>query len=195
MKISSNWSTASTARRSPGGRAVARRSSRAGCAPGRNSARRPAVAAREHAGGERRQQPGAQRRGLAAPRRADDREQRRAHQARDELRDELLAPEEVLGVVDVEGGEPLERADHGRPVVGRGEQLGALVGGLERRDAARQLGLERPRLLAARPPRGRRRRRRAARPPAAPTRSRARGRAAAPRRSRSSSVSAAARRA
>ena len=60
---------------------------------------------------ERRHQPGAQQRRLAAPGRADDREQRRAREPRDELVDQPLAPEEELGVGGVERREPLERAD------------------------------------------------------------------------------------
>ena len=52
----------------------------------------PAVGPRERAAGQRRQQPRAQGRGLAAARRPDDHEQRRAGQPRDELAEEPLAP-------------------------------------------------------------------------------------------------------
>ena len=63
---------------------------------------RPAVAAGQHAVGERGQQAGLQRRRLAAAGGADDAEQRRARQPRDHLGDQPLAAEEDVGVVDLE---------------------------------------------------------------------------------------------
>ena len=70
----------------------------------------PVAAARQGPARQRRQQAGAQHRGLAAPGCADEREQRRADQSRHQLGDQPLAAEEVLGVVGLEGGEALERA-------------------------------------------------------------------------------------
>ena len=72
---------------------------------------RPAVAARQHAGGQRRHQAGAQQRRLPAPGGADERGERRARLPRDQLGDEALAAEEEVRVVDVERGEALEGAD------------------------------------------------------------------------------------
>ena len=71
---------------------------------------RPALAARQHAGGERGEQSRAQRRGLAAARRPHDPHQRRPGQPCHHLGDEPLAPEEDPGIVHVEGGEALEGA-------------------------------------------------------------------------------------
>lgn len=78
------------------------------------------VASGEHAGLERGHEPGLDDGRLAASRRADDPNEWRAGQPRDEIGDEPLAAEEVLGVGRGEGGEALERADdnalvrHGR---------------------------------------------------------------------------------
>ena len=112
---------------------------------------RPAAAARQHALGERGQQAGAQRRGLAAAGGPDDAQQRAARDARDHLGDEALAAEENVGVVDVEAGEALERA--GPCVLWR---LGTLVSRLELDDARGQvvLGRPQPRAVAGRPVRG-----------------------------------------
>ena len=71
----------------------------------------PALGSRQHAAGECRQQPRANRRRLPAARRSDHGEQRRAHEPRDQLGDQPLAPEEVLGVGRVERGQPGERTD------------------------------------------------------------------------------------
>ena len=112
---------------------------------------RPSLAAGQHAAGERGQQPGPDHGGLAAAGGADDREQRRADEPRDQVGDELLAPEEVLGVVRVEGREALVWADHGCLGVRAGacEQPGALAGRLQVHDVAGQLGLQRAGLAAA----------------------------------------------
>ena len=107
---------------------------------------RPVVAAGQHAARQRRQQPGSDHGGLAAARRADDGEQRRADEPRDQLGDEPLAPEEVRGVVGVEGRQPLVRAGDRRLIVLRRETL---ADDLELGDAAGEVGLERPRLAAA----------------------------------------------
>ena len=111
---------------------------------------RPILAARQHAAGERGQQPGSHDRRLPAPRRADDREQRSADEARHQLGDEPFAPEEVLGVVGLERGETLVWADHRRPVVVgvAGDEARALARRLQLRDAAGQLGLDCARLVA-----------------------------------------------
>ena len=74
----------------------------------------PAIGAGEHAARERRQQACSDRRGLPAPRRSDHREERRAHEPRDELGHQPLPTEEVLRVSGVEGGKPQERADRGQ---------------------------------------------------------------------------------
>ena len=73
---------------------------------------RPALAAGQHAGRQRREQPGPQRRRLAAPGRPDDARQRRAGEPRDQLGDQPLTAEEDVGVLDVERRQALERADH-----------------------------------------------------------------------------------
>ena len=181
VKVSSNWSTASTTRRSAvdvGDRAAAARA--AGARPA-DEHLRPVLAAGQHAARQGGQQAGPDDRGLAAARRSDDAEQRRADQPRDELGDEPLAAEEVRRVGDLEGGEALERAHH---------RLAR-----RRRPArrARRPPAARRRRRPARPPssaarRGRPRparrpRRPGARPRAAPTGSRARGRAGGRRRS------------
>src|SRR5437867_3580859 len=67
-------------------------------------------------------EPGPHDRGLAAPRRAHDGEERGPRQAAGEVRDELLPPEEELGVLRLEGLEALVRESHvaaERRVVGR----------------------------------------------------------------------------
>ena len=73
----------------------------------------PPLGAGDDTVGERRQQPGAHRRGLAASGRADDREQGRADQAGDQFGHEALAAEEVLGVRRVEGRQAAEGTDQG----------------------------------------------------------------------------------
>ena len=91
----------------------------------------PAPAAGQHTAGEGREQTGAQDGGLAAARRADDAEEAGADEAGDELGDQPLAAEEVVGVDGLEARQTLERAD-------------ALGCRASRRVRAR----ERPRLLA-----------------------------------------------
>ena len=66
----------------------------------------PAVRAGDDPVGERGQETGAYRRGLAAAGGAEHRQQGRADEPGDELGDEALAAEEVLGVRGVEGARP-----------------------------------------------------------------------------------------
>ena len=82
---------------------------------------RPVLAAGQRAARQRGEQPGPDDRRLAAAGRADDAEQRRADELRDEVGDEPLAPAEVVGVGRLERCEALERADHeaGRRPPGR----------------------------------------------------------------------------
>ena len=112
---------------------------------------RPAVAPRQDAAREGGQQPGPQHRRLAAPRRSDDREQRCADQARDQLGDQPLASEEVLGVRGVERRQALVRADRRRDgdVAVGADQAGALASRLQLDDPAGELLLERAGLAAA----------------------------------------------
>ena len=127
----------------------------------------PALRAGDDPVGERRQQAGAHGRGLAAARGADHREQGRADQAGDELGDQALAAEEVLGVGGVEGRQAAEGADLGLRGIRR------LLDGVEARFARgpsagrRRRPRPRPGSRAARSdrPRPGRRSRRAARPP------------------------------
>ncbi len=58
----------------------------------------PALAARQDSSGEGREETGAEDRRLAAARRADDAEEAGADEAGDELGDEPLAAEEVVGI-------------------------------------------------------------------------------------------------
>jgi hypothetical protein len=86
--------------------------------------------------------------GLTATRWADDPEQRRADEPRDQLGDQSLSTEEELGVIDVEARETLERAhDSG---TGGGLTLRALAHGLQLDDAARQLLLSPAQIAALR---------------------------------------------
>jgi hypothetical protein len=90
----------------------------------------PALAARQHPGGERGCKSGSQHRGLAAARRADGGEQRRADKPRHQLGDEALAPEVVARVVRVEARQALERTDvDGRLALAglRGVEAGQLL--------------------------------------------------------------------
>ena len=102
----------------------------------------PSLAAREHTARERGQQPGTHGGGLAAARWTHDAEQRRAGEPRHHLGDQALAPEEELGVADVERRQSLERAHPGR-VAGL-VQLGALAHRLQLEDVARELELGAP---------------------------------------------------
>ena len=171
--------------------AIARRSSRIGCSPGRISARGHPSLPGQHAARERGQQPGPHDRRLAAARRDRPREQRRTDEPRDQLGHELLAPEEVLGVVAVERRQALVRADHRRlgVLVAADEPPGALARRLQVDDVAGQLGLQRPGLAATGRRAARRRVDAARRLSAVPTRSPPRGRAARRRGSPPSSAS------
>ncbi len=106
----------------------------------------PALAARQHASGEGRQETGAQDRRLAAARRADDAEEAGADEAGDELGDEPLAAEEVVGIDRLEARETLERADSLGRHAGRGgrarESPRLLARELEVDHLAGQLGLD-----------------------------------------------------
>ena len=99
---------------------------------------RPVLAAGQRAARQRGQQTGPDDRGLAAAGRADDAEQRRADELRDEVGDEPLAPAEVVGVGRLERCEALERADHQAAAAG-----GAACAPAQQRDTARQLVLHR----------------------------------------------------
>ena len=94
----------------------------------------PVLGAGDDPVGERRQEAGAHSRGLAAARGADHREQRRADQAGDELCDQALAAEEVLGVGGVERRQAAEGAHRGcetiRGLLGR-IALNSFRGGLQ----------------------------------------------------------------
>ena len=108
---------------------------------------RPLVAARQDARGQRGQQSRLDDRRFAAPRRPHHSEQRRADGARDELRGEPLAAEEIPRVGDVEGGKALERAHHRRLV--RDEPIVALARGLQVDHAAGKPRLGGAQLAAA----------------------------------------------
>ena len=104
----------------------------------------PAPRAWQHAVRQRRQQPGAQHRGLATARRPEHGQQGRADKPRDKTGDEVLAAEEVLGLSGGEGRQPTERADLGRRRINRlGGQVavGALASRLQVHDVFRQLRL------------------------------------------------------
>ena len=101
---------------------------------------RPALAARQRAARQPGHQARAHRGGLAAARRADDAQQRRAREPRRHLGDKALAAEEERRVLDVEGGEALERADaitRSPPCLPRG----ALAHRLDLGDRGRELPL------------------------------------------------------
>ncbi len=109
---------------------------------------RPAIAPRQHAAREGGQQPSPQHRRLAAPGRSDDGEQRCVGHARDQLGDQPLAPEEVLGVGGVERRDALVRADRRGDVAVGADQAGALASRLELDEPACELLLQRARLAA-----------------------------------------------
>ena len=79
--------------------------------PGTQHGERPRLAPGQHARGERSEQTGVQRRGLAAAGRPDDPQERGARHPRDQLGHEPLAPEEEARVAGLERGQPLVRAD------------------------------------------------------------------------------------
>ena len=93
------------------------------------------------------QQPGTHERRLAAAGRADDAQQRCADETGHELGDQVLAPEEVLGVPGVVEGEALVRAHDVAGTVGE-RAGGEILGGPQVDDAVRQLGLRGARLTA-----------------------------------------------
>ena len=106
----------------------------------------PALAARQDSSGEGREETGAEDRRLAAARRADDAEEAGADEAGDELGDEPLAAEEVLGIDRLEARETLERAYPLSGHAGRGgrarEGPRLLAHELEVDHLAGQLGLD-----------------------------------------------------
>ena len=132
MNSSSSWSTARR-RRASGGQRVERLGERI-LRPRHEHAAKlvqrplagtqqqapPALAARQHPSGEGREETGAEDRRLAAARRADDAEEAGADEAGDELGDEPLAAEEVVGIDRLEARETLERADALGRHAGRG---------------------------------------------------------------------------
>ena len=158
----------------------------------------PALRAGNDPVGERRQETGAHGRGLAAARGADDREQGRADEAGDELGDQALAAEEVLGVGGVEGRQAAEGADRRlrgiRRLVDRVEARSLAGQPADRRRSpaiSASVARRSVRSLVARPAS----RSRAARPPPpAPTRRPRGGCEAAPRRSRRAASAAGSRR-
>ena len=106
----------------------------------------PALAARQDSSGEGREETGAEDRRLAAARRADDAEEAGADEAGDELGDEPLAAEEVVGIDRLEARQTLERADPLGRHAGRGgrarEGPRLLARQLEVDHLAGQLGLD-----------------------------------------------------
>ena len=119
---------------------------------------------------ERRQQAGAQGRGLPGPRGPDDSQQGGAHQPGDQLRHEPLAAEEVVGVRGVEARRAEVRTD--RPGAARRRARRGRAARARRPRAARagrRTGRPRPRAARrARSPRARRWPPRRARPGAGP---------------------------
>ncbi len=118
--------------------------------PRAHEGQRPPLAAGEHARAQRREQAGAQCRGLAAPRRADDRHERCARQARHHPGHQPLAPEEHIGVLDIKRGETLEGTRHDASVAVL--RLAALSDRLQLDHVAREviLGRAQTRALARR---------------------------------------------
>ena len=87
-----------------------RRSSSSGRSPGRISTSPPALAAGQHAAGERRQQPARSTDDLPLPDGPTMPRKRGADEAGDELGDQSLAAEEVVGIGGLEARQALERA-------------------------------------------------------------------------------------
>ena len=106
----------------------------------------PLLGARERATREGGREPCSHDRRLAASRRAYDPEQRRSRQARHELCDELLSPEERVGIGDVEARQALERTDS---LGGRDVGVDSVESLLEVDHATREVCLGGPQLLAA----------------------------------------------
>ena len=149
----------------------------------------PPLAARQDSSGEGREKTGADERRLAAARRADDAQEADADEAGDELGDEPLAAEEVLGIHRLEARETLERADPLGGHAGRGgrarEGPRLLAHELEVDHLAGQLGLDLAQVAPGRRRHGRRHRRargspRRPRPRAPPGRTLGSSRSAAP---------------
>ena len=109
----------------------------------------PALRAGDDPVGQRRQEAGAHGRGLAAARGADDGEQGRADQAGDELGDQALAAEEVLGVGGIERRQAAEGADRRLRGIRRlldGVEAGTFAGPLQVDHTARYRCLSRAQL-------------------------------------------------
>ena len=107
----------------------------------------PTVRAGDDPVGERGQETGAYRRGLAAAGGAEHREQGRADEPGYELGDEALAAEEVLRVRGVEGRQAAEGTDQRLGGVGRlfdRVKAPALAGGVQVDDPTSDRGLGRP---------------------------------------------------
>ena len=106
----------------------------------------PAPAARQHPSGERRKKTCAKDRRLAAARRADDAEEAGADEAGDQLGDEALAAEVVLGVERLKARQTFERTYSLGRDASRGERtregLRLLARQLEVDHLAGQLGLD-----------------------------------------------------
>ena len=148
VKTSSNWSTART-NRSPSEIPATAVHRPHRVLAGTEDELAPVLAAGQHPARQRGQQARLYDRRLPAARRPDDAEHRRSDEPRHELRDQLLAPEEVRRVGDLERGQPLERAHH-RLVLSVADPVDALACGFERLDVVRKLGLDRAQVGAAR---------------------------------------------
>ena len=114
--------------------------------PGAQQQTPPPLAARQDPSGEGREKTGADEGRLAAARRSDDAQEADADEAGDELGDEPLAAEEILGIHRLEARETLERADPFGGHPGRGGRVREgprlLAHDLEVGHLAGQLGLD-----------------------------------------------------
>jgi hypothetical protein len=99
----------------------------------------PPLAARQRARAQRGQHPGAQQRGLAHPRGADDPGQRRLHQPRQQVGDQALAAAEKLRIGAVEKRQPLERAHPHRPAASHCRMRGTVQAGVVFEDRVLEL--------------------------------------------------------
>ena len=99
----------------------------AGVLPGSQQHLSPTGAAGQRPRAQRREHAGAQQRGLADSRRAEDPDQRPLGQPRDQLGHDPVAPAEEVGVRALERGQALERAQH-RPGRWRRGRAGVEVG-------------------------------------------------------------------
>jgi hypothetical protein len=112
----------------------------------------PAVAARQHAVGQRRQEAGSDHRGLAAPRGADHTDQARPNQVGDQFGDQPLPPEEEPGIITFIAAQALIGADHlGQRVasIPRTRLLLARAQFLQVDQVSGQLGLDQAQVAAA----------------------------------------------